>query len=82
MSEELKKSLRSYSKDDLIAKYDLMEYYGMNKSDVRKIKKIEIMEDIAGSGIADEDKFYTGGLSTKKNYANKVKIVDNRKKKK
>tara|TARA_R110002012_G_scaffold170267_1_gene334618 strand:+ start:480 stop:728 length:249 start_codon:yes stop_codon:yes gene_type:complete len=80
MSDDLKKNLRSYSKDDLIAKYDLTEYYGMNKTDVRKIKKIEIMEDIAGAGLADEDKFYAGGLATKK-YANPVTFTDNLKKK-
>jgi len=78
----MKKSLKSYSKDQLISKYNLTEYYNMNKTDVAKIPKIELMEDIAGSGLKDEDEFYAGGLATKKNYVNKIKIVDNLKKKK
>jgi hypothetical protein len=78
----MKKSLKSYSKDQLISRYNLTEYYNMNISDVRKLKKIEIMEDIAGAGLKDDDEFYAGGLAIKKKYVNKVKIVDNRKKKK
>ena len=78
----MKKSLKSYSKDQLISKYNLTEYYNMNKTDVAKIPKIELMEDIAGSGLKDDDEFYAGGLATKKNYVNKIKIVDNLKKKK
>jgi|TARA_R110001599_G_scaffold181650_1_gene374470 hypothetical protein len=78
----MKKNLKSYSKDKLISKYNLTEYYNMNKSEVKKIPKIELMEDIAGAGLADEDEYYTGGLITKKNYVNEVKVIDNRKKKK
>ena len=39
----MKKSLKSYSKDQLISKYNLTEYYNMNKTDVAKIPKIELM---------------------------------------
>ena len=46
----MKKNLKSYSKDKLISKYNLTEYYNMNKSEVKKIPKIELMEDIAGAG--------------------------------
>ena len=74
------KDLRSYSKDELIARYNLTEYYDMNKSDVIKLKKIEIMEDIVGAGLKDDDKFSAGGLASKK-YANPVNIVNNLKKK-
>jgi hypothetical protein len=74
------KDLKSYSKDELISRYNLTEYYNMNISDVRKLKKIEIMEDIAGAGLKDDDKFFGGGLVSKK-YANPVNIVNNLKKK-
>jgi len=79
----LTKDLRSYSKAELINKYgvSLREIYNLSKSDLDKLPKIEIMEDIYGLGIMrDEDKFSSGGLSTKK-YANPVTFVDNLKKK-
>ena len=81
MADDLKRPLSSYSKDALIKRYDLTEYYGMNLTDVKKIPKIELMEDIYGSGlISDDDEFSSGGLATKK-YANPVTFVDNLKKK-
>ena len=75
----MSKNLRSYSKADLINKYgvSLREIYNLSKSDLDKLPKIEIMEDIYGSGIMrDEDTFSSGGLATKK-YANPVNFVDN-----
>ena len=82
MADDLKRPLSSYSKDELIKRYDMTEYYRMNLTDVRKIPKIEIMEDIYGAGfLKDADEFSSGGLASKK-YVNKVKIVDNLKKKK
>jgi hypothetical protein len=39
----LTRDLRSYTKDELIDKYNLTEKYDMNISDVRKLKKIEII---------------------------------------
>jgi len=80
----LTKDLRSYSKAQLINKYgvSLREIYDLSKSELDKLPKIEIMEEIYGLGIMrDEDKFSSGGLSTKK-YMNPVKVIDNRKKKK
>ena len=80
----LTRDLRSYTKDQLIDKYNLTEKYDMNISDVRKLKKIEIMDDIYGDGLMDDDSyadFSTGGLASKK-YANPVTFVDNLKKKK
>ena len=63
MADDLKRPLSSYSKDELIRRYDLTEYYGKNLTDVRKIPKIELMEDIYGSGrISDDDEFAMGGL--------------------
>ena len=82
MADDLKKSLKSYSKNELIRRYDMTEYYGKNLTDVKKIPKIEIMEDIYGAGLLkDGDKFSSGGLVTK-NYVNPVTIVDNLKNKK
>ena len=75
----MSKNLRSYSKADLINKYgvSLREIYNLSKSELDKLPKIEIMEDIYGLGIMrDEDKFSSGGLATKK-YANPVTFVDN-----
>ena len=37
MADDLKRPLSSYSKDELIRRYDLTEYYGKNLTDVRKI---------------------------------------------
>ena len=76
----LTRDLRSYTKEELIDKYNLTEKYDMNISDVRKLKKIEIMDDIYGDGLMDDDHYSTGGLATKK-YANPVTFVNNLKKK-
>ena len=77
------KDLRSYTKGALIDKYggSLREIFNYSKSDLDKIPKIEIMEDIYGLGImSDDDSYSSGGLVTKK-YVNPVTFVDNLKKK-
>ena len=76
----MKKNLKSYTKDQLITRYNMKEIY--SNSELKKIPKIELMEEIYGGGLKDDDEFYAGGLAIKKNYVNEVKVIDNRKKKK
>jgi len=66
---ELLKKYGSWYKSN----YGAEEYTFLRNQDTRGVR--DIIADI------DPEPRYAGGLMTKKKYANKVKIVDNRKKK-
>ena len=55
MAGDLTKHLKSYTKDQLIARYNMKETY--TNSQLKKIPKIELMEEIYGGGLKDGDAF-------------------------
>jgi hypothetical protein len=60
MAGDLTKHLKSYTKDQLIARYNMKETY--TNSQLKKIPKIELMEEIYGGGLKDGDAFRKGGF--------------------
>ena len=63
MAGDLTKHLKSYTKDQLIARYNMKETY--TNSQLKKIPKIELMEEIYGGGLKDGDAFSSGGTVKK-----------------
>ena len=83
MADDLTKHLKSYTKDQLIARYNMKETY--TNSQLKKIPKIELMEEIYGGGLKDGDAFRKGGFvkrpSKKKGVARGCgKVMENRRK--
>jgi hypothetical protein len=59
MADDLTKHLKSYTKDQLIARYNMKETY--TNSQLKKIPKIELMEEIYGGVVNKTGKTYRKG---------------------